>query len=105
MIGLVLLYFIGNSFYRLAADFNKNKWAFAILGVVTYYASGVVVVFVAALLYGMTDENFTDLPTYAWDLLGIPIGLLGCFLLYRLLKYLWNKPIKNADDRILDADL
>ncbi len=38
MLGLFLLYFIGKIFYQLAEAHNKNKWVFAILGVIAYYA-------------------------------------------------------------------
>ena len=34
MLGLLLIYFIGKYFYDLAAEFEKNKWLYAILGVV-----------------------------------------------------------------------
>ena len=34
MLGLVLLYWIGKYFYKLAEEYDKSKWGFAILGLV-----------------------------------------------------------------------
>ena len=42
MLGLLLLYWIGKYFYKLAEAYDKSKWGFTILGIVVYYA-GIVV--------------------------------------------------------------
>lgn len=91
MLGLILLYFIGKYFYRLAEEYDKSKWGFAILGVVVYYAS----TFVAAILYYAfgffdidTTNRYNDL---AVSFAALPFGILSCYLLYYFLEKNWKK--------------
>lgn len=92
MLGLILLYWIGKYFYRLAGDHDKNQWAFALLGIVAYYAG----IFVFSIIIGTVVEIIT--PGY-WDdfnemLFGImmlPFGILSTYLLYISLERSWKK--------------
>ena len=52
MIGILLLFFIGKYYYKLAEAHDKSKWGYAILGIVMYYASVVV----SGLLLGIVIE-------------------------------------------------
>ncbi len=45
----LLIYFIGKYFYKLSEEYNQNKWLYAILGIVVYYAAGICLGFVLAL--------------------------------------------------------
>ena len=56
MLGLVLIYFIGKYFYKLAEDFGKSKWGFAILGVVSYYAGA----FLGGIILGLISIFWED---------------------------------------------
>jgi hypothetical protein len=33
MLGLLLIFFVGQSYYKLADEFGEKKWPFAILGI------------------------------------------------------------------------
>jgi hypothetical protein len=106
MLGLIWMYFIGNAFYKLAELHQKSKWGFAIVGVLSYYVGMALFVGIAVIYLSLTDINaFESTPEYMWDLIGIPIGLLSCWGLYRLLKNQWSKPQKVTGENILDADL
>ena len=85
MLGILLIYFIGKSFYKLAEIYNKQKWVFAILGIATYYAANIFVQLV--IIYGLDYyENELGIA-----LLGIPFGLLAWWGLYTYLKNDWSK--------------
>jgi purine-cytosine permease-like protein len=98
MLGLLLLYWIGKYFYKLAEAYDKSKWGFTILGIVVYYA-GIVIL---GLILGIVLEIF--IPRYfdtmndiALNLMALPLGLLSCYILYRYLEKTWKKndPSKN----------
>ncbi|MCB0439438.1 MAG: hypothetical protein KDD20_11930 [Mangrovimonas sp.] len=100
MLGLLLIYFIGKYFYDLAAEFEKNKWLYAILGVVMYYVG----TFIGGLILGVLDalmELGID-----WDnnlllgLLGLPFGIAASYLFYYLLKKSWSKSVVLVKDEI-----
>lgn len=90
MLGLVLIYWIGKYFYQLAEKYHQNKWLFAILGVVVYYVSQIIVGIVMAIL----NELFAlgiDFDNFGVSLLGIPIGALFTYLFYIVLEKNWKK--------------
>lgn len=99
MLGIVLIYFIGKYFYELAADYNRSKWGFAILGVVTYYAG--TFIFGIGLAIGMElwgSQSMEDLDNLLVSLMALPFGLLFCAGLYQLLKRSWGrKPIVETE--------
>lgn len=98
MLGFLLLYWIGKYFYKLAENYNKSKWGFAILGIVVYY--GGIVLF--GICFGVISEIVT--PGYLetanetfLSLLGLPFGALTCYGLYKYLEKTWkkNNPLTN----------
>ena len=38
MLGILIIYFFGKRFYNLSEEYNQNKWLYAILSAVVYYA-------------------------------------------------------------------
>jgi len=104
MLGILLLYFIGKSFYRLAEIYNKSKWTFAIVGIATYYAGTVV----GALLIGpliVYYASYSYITDMVYGLIGIPFGLLAWWGLYTYLKNDWSKSRKPKNHDILDEGL
>jgi hypothetical protein len=106
MLGLLLIYWIGKWHYKLAEEFNKSKWGFAILGVVTYYGfvfiSAFVIVFAAASsgaewVY-TTDERLLGL-------IGVPFGLLATWGLHALLKSQWKKQDTSSEQLLDDVEV
>ncbi|MGJ8593452.1 MAG: hypothetical protein ACSHXF_12950 [Aquaticitalea sp.] len=92
MLGLIFLHFIGKYFYKLAEEFNRNKWLFAILGIVIYYIG----TFIGGIILGLLDE-FVELG-FNWDnnvalaLVVLPFGLGATYLFYYILKRQWKIP-------------
>lgn len=102
MLGLLLLYWIGKYFYKLAKGFNKNEWGFAILGVVIYYIGAYSFVFIFGIIAEVISPGYID--TFNEKLLGLlmlPFGVLSCYLLYMFLEKKWNKE-KPETNKMID---
>ena len=98
MLGLVLLYWIGKYFYKLAEEYNKNKWGFTILGIVVYYAGILLFSIIIGIIAEIFSPGFIDnFNETLFGFLMLPFGLLSCYLLYKYLEKTWKKndPIKN----------
>lgn len=100
--GILLIYFIGKHFYKLAEKFKQNKWLYAILAVVIYYAAGVVYVVTLVVLddlfgFGIDWDNAKGL-----EYLAIPIGLAADYGFHVLLKKKWEKTVILIKDEIQD---
>lgn len=96
MLGLLLIYFIGKAFYDLADKYEKSKWVFAILGVVSYYAGTILFGVVAALIdNGNWILRQNDIVIMV---VSIPIGLITCSILYFALKHNWKKNAVSPDE-------
>ena len=96
MLGLILIYWLGKKFYKLAEEYNKSQWGYAILGIVTYYA--ISIVFATVILFIM--ESFSNtLNDYVLGLVAMPFGLLACYLLYKYFEKTWD--YKNPKNDIL----
>ncbi len=105
MLGLILIYFIGRWYYTLAESHNKNKWLFAVIGVVVYYVGIIVGGFsigVAAVLFGF--EHILELPDVVLGLIALPFGLIATWGLRAILKKSWENEVV-PDDRLLDDAL
>ena len=101
MLGLIILYYIGKQFYELAENYDKSKWGFAILGVITYYVGALV--FGAALgliLYTLGSNWLETANSFVLGLIELPIGGLSCYLLYYLLEKTWKKEVKPTIESI-----
>jgi hypothetical protein len=105
MLGLFLIYFIGKQFHNLAEEYKKNKWAYAILGVVMYYVGTFMGGAVTGLVCYLIDKDFGSINNLLLSLMAVPFGLFTCWLTYSFLKRkLMNIPSDNTilDDTILD---
>lgn len=103
MLGIILIYFIGKRFYDLSEEYNQNKWLYAILSIVIYYAAG----FITGLIIGVLDVYIFDWGI-DWDnnwsinLLGLPVGLLAVWGFYVFLENSWKKSVVVVKDEIDD---
>jgi hypothetical protein len=109
MIGLLLIYFLGKYFYDLAERFDKSKWGFAVLGVVSYYVG----TFIGGILLFLFYEIFMtaaiiELNDWVLNLLALPFGLLAAFGLYKFLERrltnAFNRGTNTIESNILDDD-
>ncbi|NER16726.1 hypothetical protein [Spongiivirga citrea] len=102
MLGLILIYFIGKRFYTLAEEFNKHKWGFAILGVVSYYIGtfiGGILIGILGMIF-MWDFVLEETNNFALGLVALPFGIALCIGLYYLLQYLWKREGVEAEVNI-----
>lgn len=98
MLGLILLYWIGKYFYKLAEEYNKNQWGFAIIGVVVYYGGILLFSVIVGIILEIVSPGFIDsFNETLFGFLMLPFGLLSCYLLYKYLEKTWkqNDPSKN----------
>ncbi|MEH6536634.1 MAG: hypothetical protein V7719_09590 [Psychroserpens sp.] len=101
MLGLVLLYWIGKYFYKLAEEYNKSQWGFAILGIVVYYGGILLFSVIVAIIMEIIFTGFLDTVNETlYGILMIPLGILSCYLLYKYLEKTWkkNKPISEINE-------
>jgi len=98
MLGLLLIYFIGKRFHDLADDYDKSKWGFAIIGIVTYYAVSILLGVVLVVLEVDFIERMNDM---VLGLLLAPFGILGCVLLHYFLDNKWSNE-KPKTDKMID---
>lgn len=102
MLGILLIYFIGRYFYRLAEGFNQNKWLYAILGIVIYYVG----TFVGGIILAIFDElyalgiNWEN--NFSLGLIALPFGIITAYLFYFLLQRKWKKAVTLIKDEIHD---
>ncbi len=107
MLGLLLIYFIGKYFYKLAEDHNKSQWGFAVLGVVMYYVGIFIGAGAIALLIAYNDATgLDDINEVMLGLAGVPFGLLACWIFYKILQKNWsNKNTSHWDTEVLDSEI
>lgn len=89
MLGLLLLYWIGKYFYQLAEKFEKQKWGYAIFGIAVYYGSQLII----GVVLGLFDEFLQlgiDFDGILINLMGIPIGLICCYFLFKYFEKKWK---------------
>lgn len=102
MLGIILIIFIGKHFFKLAESYNKNKWLYAILGIVSYYAGSAI----GGIIIGLLSELFGWYLDFDNNLIliaiAIPFGLGTVALFHYLLKknFEQNKPepIQSIED-------
>lgn len=103
MLGILMLFFIGRYYYQLAFEFEKNKWVFAIIGILTYYAGTLIAAFIfgaVAVLSG--NESWLEMGDLGLSLIALPFGLLAAWGLYRILDNNWKNKKKASTDSLID---
>lgn len=101
MLGIVFIYFIGKYFYELAKNHQKNKWLFAVLGIVVYYGGAILLLLPVYLLAYFTFPEFVEnLSERDLNFIGIPFGIAACYIFYYLLRKQWSKGINVTLEEI-----
>ncbi|WP_299766496.1 hypothetical protein [uncultured Dokdonia sp.] len=101
MLSLLLLYWIGKYFYKLAEAHNRSKWGFAILGIIAYYAGTLLFGLILGIASEFISPGFID--TINDILLGIillPFGILCCYIFYKLLENSWKEEDPESSELI-----
>ena len=103
MLGLLLLYWVGKYFYKLAEEHDKSKWGFAILGIVSYYAEMVLFSFIAGIVMELVSPGFVDtMNEMLFGILMIPLGVLCCYIFYKALESSWKKADSNNSNELIN---
>lgn len=100
MLGLILLYWIGKYFYKLAEKYDKSKWGFAILGIAVYYGGIIFFSVITGIILELTaPDTLENINETLLGLLMLPFGILSCYILYKQLEKNWdrNKPINEIE--------
>ena len=103
MLGLLLLYWIGKYYYQLAEKYDRSRWGFAILGIITYYFGvmlfGLIIGVIAEIIAPGYIENMNDL---ALNFIIMPFGILSTYSLYRLIENRWKDKysFRQPDNKI-----
>ncbi len=102
IIGILILIFIGRSFYVLATKHErKNAWVYPIVGIASYYGGIMVGGFIIGLVMAIMGEELDE----AIIVLGaIPVGVGFCWGLYAILKRNWKKQ-NNVSPDVLDDNI
>ncbi len=102
MLGLLFLYFIGKYFYKLVDEFYKNKWLFAVLGIVVYYVGTFIGEALLGIMDGLMNISFDWDNNWALGLISLPFGIVAAYLFHFLLKEQWEKSFVVIEDEIQD---
>lgn len=104
MLGLILIYFIGKSYYKLAEEFTKNKWLWAILGIAFYYVGTFIGGAILAIGYDLVlEESIESTNEYLIGLMALPFGLATWWGSYTMLKKQWSSSTE-MDEQVLDSE-
>ena len=104
--GLLLLYFVGRAFFRLAGEYDKTEWGFAILGIISYYAG----LFIGGMILGVVIEVFSPgsldtMSDFVLGLMALPLGVLACWGFYKILENSWSKQRTRSQPDTLDGGM
>lgn len=106
MLGLFLLYFIWKYYADLAVEYDKNRWAYGLIGIASYYIGSFIAGIILALISSLSGSNFLDtMDDLVINLIAIPFGILSVWGLYKILKNKWAKTTKGLVNDSLDGDL
>ncbi len=95
MIEIVAVILIGKYFYNLADKYEKSKWGYTVLGIISFYGT----VFLCGVIYAFwffaqAENQFAtedDMSTLLVTFISLPIGIGVAYLLYFLLERNWKK--------------
>jgi len=106
MLGLILIYWIGKQFYKLAEQYGKSEWGYAILGVIVYYAGQIALGLLAVITMGLDETGLEGSASIGLNIFGVLVGGVVCWGFYAFLSNRWSKlpPPNPANEDILDSD-
>ena len=100
---ILFILFIGAFFFRLAEDYNKNTWLYAILGIASYYIGTFVSGFLIGLFFALLGGDTTSIGLDSNLVLALVIiffGFLACWGFYRILKRSWEQQKASSENKI-----
>lgn len=98
LIIIIITIAIGWAFYRLAHDYYRSEWGYAVLGGGVFIVGHVVFSFITGIILGLTgnvDVLTTGGGVALITIIVLAIDLAASGILYLLLKKSWAKNPKN----------
>ena len=102
MLALILIFYIGRAFYRLAKKHDRSKWLYAIIGVVTYYVAQFLLQVSIAIYLLSGGKNLALGTELVIALIGMLVGAGVVAVFYYILKRIWENNPKNNYQELLD---
>ena len=103
MLGVVIIYFLGRSVYRLAETYHKNTWGHAVGSVLFYYLGTFVAGIAIYLLADLNGGNLENTSDMAINLMAVPFGLAFWYAYRAFFKHRWAQA-PESDMELLDGD-
>lgn len=97
---MIVLFVFGYMFYKLAYNFDKSPWTWAVVGAASYIVIQLGLGFCIGLLYGM--GVISTLNETAITIGGVIVSSLVVYLGYRYLKNKWEKEDTRFDAHVID---
>lgn len=101
---LLIIGGLGKAFYDLANDFEKNKWLFAIIGVISFYIFTFFVGVSSAIVFS-TNGDFSESTITMLGYFATIISLIFSLILYVILKKRWETDRRTKKTGLLDDNL
>lgn len=94
MLQILLFVFIGKQFSKLAETYNKKKWLYIILGIVSYFTGELIGGLILGSFDALLGWNIDWDNRLLMSVIGLPFGLATTYLFHYLLKrnFEQNKP-------------
>lgn len=105
ILDLLAIGFIGTLYFRLAKEYEKIAWLFAVLGVLSYYGGVFLSAFLFSIYEAYVNNNLLDeSDTLLILAVSLPGGIVCCFVLFQLLKRNWKRKAAavQEDSNLLD---
>ena len=107
MFGFVFIYWIWKGFSNLAISYNKNKWKYFIIGLVSYFGFSFVIAVVFMVIMGfvsgfdLVGNGEYDSPAY--NICFSVLGGLCCYGVYKLLERKGEKERELAEKEGIES--
>ena len=90
MLGLVLIYFIGKQYYKLAEDRAMSKWLYTIIGVGIYYLGTIIGATLIVMYLELFGNGVDSVSDTALGYMGVPFGLFFVWGIHKILDKKWK---------------
>ena len=107
MLGIILLYFIGKTFYDLIGKYKNDKTTqgvYAIIAVISYYAG----TFLGGVILGLGEVyglwQISHLNDLVVGFIALPFGILTVVIFYQILKRNLAKKKETQDSDLIDEE-